>query len=122
MGEDNTTCWCTFGDSIEARPQLVNLDGIRPIEEVNLQQGIIPMKKSMLKLYSLLTDVELHSTLDRKSTIDILPIHRIQPTVGLHRMDETCVLPNLHRYPHQNSRPSHKQLELMVPHRWVHRT
>ena len=60
--EDNTTCWCTFGDSIEARPQLVNLDGIRPIEEVNLQQGIIPMKKSMLKLYSLLTDVELHST------------------------------------------------------------
>ena len=51
-----TQCWCTFGESVNARPQSVPIEGLRPVEEVNLQQGVVPMTNQMLRLYAILAD------------------------------------------------------------------
>ena len=65
---DDTACWCTFGESVNARPQSVPLEGLRPVEEVNLQQGVVPMTPQMLNLYRLLAGATVEDEDPRKAS------------------------------------------------------
>jgi hypothetical protein len=57
--DDRENVWLTFGEAVQSLPQLVPLVGLRPVEEVNLQQGIIPMTSGMLALFMKLADLDL---------------------------------------------------------------
>jgi hypothetical protein len=57
--DDGQNVWLTFGEAVQSLPQLVPLTGLRPVEEVDLQQGIVPLTSGMISLFMKLADLDL---------------------------------------------------------------